>query len=114
MIAALRRYIRDVDDEGATELWQRCRDSAPDARPDEVAWFIDAKAGKPGIRMPLGFLLTAVPKCFQGEAFRQFRKERERTRISVAERDRQFAAEVLKSPEADEEQRQWAREVLGL
>jgi hypothetical protein len=114
IISALRRYIPDVDDEAAAQLWHRCRANAPDARVDEVAYFIDLKAGKPGIRMPLGFLLTAVPKCFSGDSFRQFREERERTRQSAADRDRQFAAEILRSPEADEEQKQWAREVLGL
>jgi hypothetical protein len=114
IVSALRRYISDVDDAAAAELWNRCLDNAPDARTAEVAHFIDLKAGKPGIRMPLGFLLTAVPKCFQGEAFRQFREESERTRQSGLSRDRQFAEEILKSPEADEEQKQWAREVLSL
>ena len=113
VIAALRRHIPDVDDEAALELWQRCRQNAPDARIDEVAWFIDAKAGKPGIRMPLGFLLAAVPKCFKGDSFRQFREDCERRRQSAAERERQFAAEILKSPDADEEQKQWARELLA-
>ena len=114
VVSALRRYISDVDDEAASELWQRCRENAPDAHSDEVSYFIDLKAGKPGIRMPLGFLLTAVPKCFKGDSFRQFREERERNRHSAADRDRQFAAEILRSPEADDEQKQWAREVLGL
>ncbi len=114
VISALRRYISDVDDEAASELWQRCRENAPDAHLDEVSYFIEMKAGKLGIRMPLGFLLTAVPKCFKGDSFRQFREERERNRQSAADRDRQFAAEILRSPEADDEQKQWAREVLGL
>jgi len=113
-VSTLRRYIPDVDDEAALQLWRRCRENAPDARPDEVAHFIQLKAGKSGIRMPLGFLLTAVPKCFIGDSFRQFRAERAQTIESAAQRDRQFADEVLKNPEADEEQRQWAREVLGL
>jgi hypothetical protein len=114
IVTALRRYISDVDDSAAADLWRRCLGNAPDATLDEVVHFIDLKAGKPGIRMPLGFLLTAVPKCFQGEAFRQFREERELHRQSAASRDRQFAEEILKSPEADDEQRQWAGEVLGL
>src|SRR5271157_229038 len=114
IVTALRRYISDVDDMAAADLWRHCLENAPDAQIDEVVHFIDLKAGRPGIRMPLGFLLTAVPKCFIGEAFRQFRGERERNRQSAASRDRQFAAEILKSPEADDEQKQWAREILGL
>ena len=114
LVAALRRHIPDVDDEAAAELWRRCLENAPDARLDEVIHFVDLKAGKPGIRMPLGFLLAAVPKCFAGDAFRQFRADRARGREASLARDRLFAEEVLKNPEADEEQREWAREILGL
>lgn len=114
VVATLRRHIADVDDEAAAELWRRCLENAPDARIDEVIHFIDLKAGKPGIRMPLGFLLAAVPKCFMGDAFRQFRAERNRGREAVLARDRMFAEEILKNPEADEEQRQWAYEVLDI
>jgi hypothetical protein len=114
IVAALRRYIPDADDDGAADLWSRCTTHAPDATPDEIAHFIDLKAGKPGIRMPLGFLLTAVPKCFQGESYRQFREQRARGREAGSSRDRMFAEEVLRSPDADDEQKQWAREVLGL
>ena len=114
IIATLRRYVADVDDEAASQLWRRCLDQAPDATPDEVSHFIHLKAGRSGIRMPLGFLLTAVPKCFAGDSFRQFRRERAQAVQSAAERDRQFAEEVLRNPDADEEQRQWAREALGL
>ncbi len=110
----MRQHIPDVDDEAASQLWRRCRENAADAKPDEVTHFIHLKAGKSGIRMPLGFLLTAVPKCFAGDSFQQFREERAQSLENAASRDRQFAAEVLKSPEADDEQRQWAREVLGL
>jgi hypothetical protein len=114
VVSALRRHIPDVDDDAAAELWRRCLENAPDARIDEVIHFIDLKAGKPGIRMPLGFLLAAVPKCFAGDAFRQFRGERAQGREANLARERLFAGEILKNPDADEEQRQWAREILGL
>lgn len=113
IVGALARYVPDVDDDVAADLWRRCLDNAPAARIDEILRVIHLKAGKPGIRVPLGFLLTAVPKCFKGDSYRQFRAERERSREVTLERDRLFAAEILKSPEADEEQKQWAREVLG-
>jgi len=113
MVAALRRHIPDVDDDAAAELWSRCLEHAPSAQIEELVHFIDLKAGKPGIRMPLGFLLTAVPKCFQGDSYRQFREERQRARQAGAARDRMFAEEILRSPDADEEQKQWAREVLN-
>lgn len=113
IVAALRRYIPDTDDDAAIELWTRCRENAPAAEVGEVVYFIDLKAGKLGIRMPLGFLLTAVPKCFLGDSYRQFREERHRAEQAGASRDRMFAEEILRSPDADEEQKQWAREVLS-
>ena len=112
VVSALRRYIPDVDDEAAGDLWKRCLENAPSAQISEVVHFIDLKAGKPGIRMPLGFLLTAVPKCFLGDSYRQFREERQRALQTGQARDRMFAEEILRSPDADEEQKQWAREVL--
>jgi hypothetical protein len=112
IVAALRKHIPDVDDDAAAELWNRCRGNAPGAEIAEVVHFVDLKAGKPGIRMPLGFLLSTVPKCFAGDSYRQFREERESLRRAGQARDRQFAEEILRSPDADEEQKQWAREVL--
>lgn len=112
VIAALRSHIPDVDDEGAWLLWQRCRENAPLATAEEVIHFVHLKAGKTGIRMPFGFLLTAVPKCFLGDSYRQFREERQRQLAGGTTRDRLFAEEILKSPDADEEQKEWAREVL--
>jgi len=113
LIAALRRHIPDVDDDAALELWSRCLENAPAAELPEVIHFIDLKAAKQGIRMPVGFLLAAVPKCFQGDSYRQFREEQSQTRAARSNRDRMFAEEILRSPEADEEQKQWAREVLS-
>jgi len=78
-----------------------------------VVHFIELKAGKPGIRMPFGFLLTAVPKCFQGDAYRQFLAGKQSARRAATDRDRMFAEEILRSPDADEEQKAWAREVLN-
>jgi len=112
IVAALRSHIPDVDDDAALLLWQRCRTNAPAAETSEIVHFIHLKAGKPGIRMPLGFLLTAVPKCFLGDSYRQFREEHQRAQATHAARDRLFAEEILRSPEADEEQKEWAREIL--
>jgi len=114
IVSALRSHIPDTDDDAAISLWHRCRENAPEAAPAEIVHFIHLKAGKPGIRMPLGFLLTAVPKCFQGDSYRQFVEERRRNQQAQSTRDRMFAEEILKSPDADDEQREWAREVLSL
>ena len=97
IVAALRKHIPDVDDDAAAELWHRCRENAPAAEIPEVVHFVDLKAGKPGIRMPLGFLLSTVPKCFAGDSYRQFREEREALRRAGQVRDRQFAEESLEA-----------------
>jgi hypothetical protein len=69
ILAALRRQDPAADEAAALVLWQRCRDVEPTATPEEVVQFIHLKGGQ-----PIGFLLSAVPRCFQGAAFRQFRE----------------------------------------
>jgi len=113
IVLALRRHVPDVDDDAASDLWNRCLENAPAAQVAEVVHFIDLKSGKPGIRLPMGFLLTAVPKCFLGDSYRQFRAERRQASHASQARDRMFAEEILRSPDADEEQKEWAREVLN-
>jgi hypothetical protein len=104
ILAALRRHDPEADEAAAAALWRLCRAVEPAAATDEVIHFIGVKAGKSSAPMPLGFLLSAVPRCFQGDPIRQFRQQR---------RDRQIAAEILRNPAADEEQRDWARSLLG-
>lgn len=65
------------------------------------------------IRNPSGFLLTAVPLCFEGESFRIFRQSREeRKRQEKAEMDR-IAKAILDDPESSDEDRNWAQGILG-
>jgi hypothetical protein len=104
ILAALRRFDPDADSAAAAELWRRCRAVEPAAGADDVLYFLQLKAAKSAVPMPLGFLLSAVPRCFQGPAYLEHRRQ---------QRDRQFAADILRNPEADEEQREWARSVLG-
>jgi hypothetical protein len=104
ILEGLRRHDRDADEAAAATLWRRCKEIEPAASAEEVLHFIESKAGKSGNPLPLGFLLAVVPRCFEGESYRQFRRER---------RDRLFASEILRNPAADEEQREWARGVLG-
>jgi hypothetical protein len=104
ILEGLRRHDGEADEAAAATLWRRCKEIEPAASADEVLHFIELKAGKSGNPLPLGFLLAAVPRCFEGESYRQFRRER---------RDRLFASEILRNPVADEEQREWARSELG-
>lgn len=113
VLEALRKHHPEADPAVADALWQRCRETEPLAEPAEVAHFIHVKAGRPSLTMPISFLLTAVPKCFQGEAFQRFRLERQPPPDPAVARDRELAAEILRNPDTDDEQRQWARSVLG-
>jgi hypothetical protein len=72
----------------------------------------------------MGFLLTAVPKCFAGASFGQYREQqRQRHQEEQAVRDRQQAEieqwrreqeAVLADPDSSEEDKRFARETLGL
>jgi hypothetical protein len=80
------------DHEAVTLLWNECQMRVPDCTIDEVVHFAGQKAavcrnGK--IQNPVGFLLTAVPKCFEGEAFQNFRAEQ--VRVNEEERKRKEA-----------------------
>ena len=66
IIAALRRYIPDVDDDAAAEIWQRCLENAPDARLDEILHFIELKAGTPRYPATPGIPPHGRSQVFQG------------------------------------------------
>ncbi len=70
-------------------LIKNCRQQAADCTEEEIIHFIKEKAllvqaRHSRIYNPIGFLLTAVPKCLAGEAFRLYREEQTRRRESEA------------------------------
>jgi predicted transcriptional regulator len=81
LISGLQRMVEFVDSEAATLLWNECRFRVPDCRTDEVLYFAQGKASVCAggrIKNPVGFLLATVPKCFEGPAFTNFRREEQR------------------------------------
>jgi len=75
-----------VDQEAADRLIKNCRFEAPDCSIEEIVEFAWSKAflcrsGK--IDNPIGFLITQVPKHFQGEAFQTYRTNK-RKELEVA------------------------------
>jgi predicted transcriptional regulator len=81
LISGLQHLVDFVDTEAATLLWNECRFRVPDCRADEVLYFAQGKASVCAggrIKNPVGFLLTTVPKCFEGPAFANFRREEQR------------------------------------
>jgi hypothetical protein len=76
------------------------------------------------ITSPMGFLLTAVPKCFTGETFERYRQqEHKRQEEERAVRERQQAEieqwrreqeSVLNDANASEDDKRFARQILGI
>ncbi len=70
---ALSRYVRP-DDHAVETLIGDCRKNAPDCTTEEIVGFIDEKAPLTvDKRNPLGYLLKAIPRLFEGGSFRAMR-----------------------------------------
>ena len=128
IVRTLREYLPDVDDASIRQLMEACRQKAPDAREEEVDYFVRIKADlmqRMGtVKSPMGFLKASVPRCFEGESFRQFREAETKRREAAALREaaqeeelRRFQEEqraILADPKASEEDRKFARRYLGI
>jgi hypothetical protein len=116
-----------VDDDVLNQLISSCKEEAPDCTDDEIAHFVREKgamvrAGR--ISNPIGFLLTAVPKCFSGETFRYFREEQGKLReLAVADEARHQAEDaewrahqekLLLDPALPDDHKKLIREWLGI
>jgi len=128
LIRTLREYLPDVDDASVASLMEACRAKAADAAEEEINYFVRIKADlmhRMGtVKSPMGFLKTSVPRCFEGESFRQFRAAEAKRREAAALREaaqeeelRRFQEEqraVLADPKSSEEDRRFARHYLGM
>jgi predicted transcriptional regulator len=118
-----------VDDDIIDRLIKNCRLQTPDCTEVEIIHFLREKgtivrAKDSRIYSPIGFLLTAVPKCFAGEAFRLYREEQARQREIQAIHEAARNAEVdewrreqeaqLLDPAVSEEEKRFIRRCLGL
>jgi hypothetical protein len=116
-----------VDDDVLIRLRSAAQGVCPDCTDEEIVHFIQTKGElirrhSHEISSPVGFLLTAVPKCFAGEAFRLFRKarqeDREREAAERAEQGVELEAwhreqrAILEDPQASDEDKRWARKIL--
>jgi hypothetical protein len=128
LLEAIQEAAGIADDDGIYTLVRLCRQRAPDATDSEISHFVRLKARQAlrtgNVANLTGFLHAAVPRCFEGEAFRQFRRgeeqrrELERRQKAVFEAENaRFRAEqqaVLDDPASTSEQRRLARILLGL
>jgi hypothetical protein len=112
-----------------SQLVSACRANAPDASESEIVHFVREKARhiqkrESRIHSPVGFLLTAVPKCFSGEALRQYRAEqklghevapmRRAEEEASMERWRREQEAALSDPAVSEQEKHLIRLCLGL
>lgn len=124
--ALLQRYQTELDSDAIQRLWNECRRRVPDCTAEEVLYFSQAKAvlfstGK--INNPVGFLLFAVPKCFEGHSFEQFRKEQQQARLAELERARRAEQEMqevrqqlhdmVNDPNSSDDDRRFAERLLN-
>jgi hypothetical protein len=101
-----------VDQEAADRLIKNCRTEATDCSVEEIVEFAWSKAflcrsGK--IENPIGFLITQIPKHFQGEALKTYREEKRKeleatAALAVREQERRLESE-REMAEIEERQR---------
>lgn len=130
--SALRQELSlygPVDDDAVYQLVARCTEQARDCTEEEILHFVRDKGAliqkkKGTVYNPLGFLLTAVPRCFAAESLRAYREEMQRQRESKARSDvREHAAmerwrreqeASLSDPNVSEQEKHLIRLCLGL
>jgi hypothetical protein len=90
-----------VDQAAAVQLLRDCRRVRPDARADEIAFFVQEKLeltrNSRTITNPTGLILATAPQCFVGSTFEEFRRRLERhakLEAEEAERKRKQEAEL--------------------
>jgi hypothetical protein len=108
---ALSRY-GPADDDAVHLLVSACREADNDATTNEIAYFVQVKGeqlrGRRDIQNLIGMLLKSVPRCFESKMLLNYR-EAKRGRENEAQRQAQA---ILDDPQATEQERKWAAEVL--
>lgn len=118
-----------VDDDIVDRLIKSCKQQAPDCTDEEIIHFIEEKGSLVRVKdsriySPIGFLLTAVPKCLSGEAFRFYREEEMKHREAEAAHEARRQTELdewrrdqeaqLADPSVSEQDKLFIREWLGI
>ena len=125
-LAVVVRTVQDelgpIDDSAARRILDSCYQKAPDATPEELEYFVRLQASRvrnsKRVDNPVGLLIAQVPKCFEGESFRQFREAqqqklnqgREAELTAAARRDELRAK--LDDPQTSEEEKILIRRIL--
>lgn len=127
MIRLMQEELGIVDDAAAKRILQSCYQQAPDATDEELEFHLRQQAYRvrknKRVENPVGLLIAQVPKCFEGESFRQFREGRRQQEEQVRElrladeaRRHEEAAELrakLRDVATSEEEKSLIRRILG-
>ena len=116
IVEALRESTGTADDDAARRIYVKCREKSPDATEEEISYFVRVQAKRicnmRGIDNPLGLVITQVPKCFEGESFRQFREAEKKRRESESQQRQEWRKEaeaLLEDPNSSEADKNWAK-----
>ncbi len=127
LVTLLTERLGFAEEGSVSALVQACRQHAPDAAEDEIVHFTSAKlelaARMRNIQNPMGFLLTAVPRCFEGAAFEHYREAERMRKQAEAQKEAALREEmefyrkqqqaVLDDPAATGEDKDIARSILA-
>jgi hypothetical protein len=122
----VRAVLPSCDDQALATLWAKCVITAPDCTVEEVEYCLQLKArqfltrGK-AVTNPVGLMLWAVPKCFEGPAalhlsYRQQKRAEEELRRQDEERFRLQMEEYRRlaaDPHTSPEDRAWYQKMLA-
>ncbi len=87
---SLTKALPGIDYLALQTLWTECRHRVTDCTSEEVLYFTNQKlsiARNGKIQNPVGFLISVVPKCFEGQTFQIFRQEQARRREEQQRRE---------------------------
>lgn len=97
VVAAILRHFGFVDDDAIALLTRKCRENAPDASDDEIAELATMQGRRirrmRNLENPVGLLISQVARCFKGEPFAIYRREKAQQALRLQELYDQVDAE---------------------
>jgi hypothetical protein len=122
VVRSVQEELGPIDDSAARRILESCYEKAPDATHEELEHFVRLQASRirnsKRVDNPVGLLIAQVPKCFEGESFRQFRESQQQNlnqcreaELSVAARRDELRAK-LDDPQTSEEEKTLIRRIL--
>ncbi|MDQ1468930.1 MAG: hypothetical protein QOJ99_410 [Bryobacterales bacterium] len=119
VVKALNEAFGHVDDDVVWRIVSESRRRASDATDEEIALFVEATTQRlrrmRNLQNPVGMMITQVPKCFEGESFKQHRQAERHRREAYEAQKRLFRLEqqaILHDPASSEDDKNWARQAL--